>query len=162
MAQTSLVIGGTGMLAMATNWLVAQSDLTVLVSRHAKRFAAGNPTVQAIEADWNHPRFRHVVTDGLSRASGITHALLWIHDIASALDWLMPLLGTARVVVILGSTDGKPIVPETFASPAFVRLGSMSAGAGRRWLTHEEISLGAIAALQDGKSRTIGDLLPLN
>jgi hypothetical protein len=43
-----------------------------------------------------------------------------------------------------------------------VRLGSLATGGGgRRWLTHEEISLAAIAALIDGEPRVVGELKPV-
>lgn len=41
-----------------------------------------------------------------------------------------------------------------------VRLGSVATATGRRWLTHEEISAGAVAALADGRPRVVGELVP--
>ena len=42
-----------------------------------------------------------------------------------------------------------------------LRLGSVRTRGGRRWLTHAEISGAAIAALQDGESRVVGELSPM-
>jgi hypothetical protein len=159
-ATTALVIGGTGMLAQATCWLAARSALTLLVARGASRFAAGGGRVAALDADWSGPRFRADVENALGTAPPIDRALVWLHEPEPILEWLLPLLPDARVVLVLGLSHGQPALPRSDARIATVRLGSMPAGHGRRWLSHEEISAGAIAALQDGMSRTVGAPVP--
>jgi hypothetical protein len=160
-ANTALVIGGTGMLAQATRWLVARSAMTLLVARCASRFAAGGGRVVPLDADWSDSGFRAAVERALGAAPPIHRALLWLHEPEPILPWLLPLLPDARVVLVLGLSHGQPALPRTAARIATVRLGSMPVEHGRRWLSHEEISAGAIAALQEGMSRTVGAPVPV-
>ena len=84
---------------------------------------------------------------------------IWLHDPQPTLRRLVPHFGDARVVVVLGSLSGQPAVLPTAAQLVVVRLGSKpTTGGGRRWLTDEEICEGAIAALDDGLSRVVGEL----
>lgn len=79
----------------------------------------------------------------------ITNALLWFHDPAPALTWLLALLPYARLVVVLGSMDGRPKLIESAANVVKMRLGSVPTASGRRWLTNAEIGAGAVVfALQ--------------
>lgn len=154
----SLIIGGTGMLAKATLWLAGRSSSTILVSRHASRFAESHPHISPLDADWHTDTFRARITNALQTSKPVTATLLWLHAPAPTLTWLLPLTPGARVVVVLGSMGGRPTLPPGEFTP--VRLGSKAAsGGGRRWLTHEEICEGAIAALTDGKPRVVGELL---
>lgn len=159
---TALVIGGSGMLAGATDWLVKRSRSTLLVSRDASKGAASMQDVQALDVDWRSASFERRLRDALSPFLPLSRALLWLHDPAPVLRWLAPLLTTARTVVVLGSVDGQPALPISTATLTFVRLGSATTDSGRRWLTHTEISQGAIAALLDGQSRVVGQLRPAN
>ena len=157
----SLVIGGTGMLREATLWLARGSSTTVIVARRASAFWANGSRLLAVDADWNSPPFPSRVSAAITEAGPIATALLWLHEPEPVLEWLLPLIGSARVVLVLGSMAGQPRLPSMPPSVATVRLGSMPATHGWRWLTHEEISAGAIAALQDCRSRVIGQLVPL-
>ena len=53
--------------------------------------------------------------------------------------------------------DRPPLIPAR-ENVAFMQLGSKIDSTGRRWLTHDEISDGAIAALEEGCSRVIGEV----
>lgn len=156
--RTSLVIGGTGMLKIATQWLASHSANTVLVARHASSFVPLQPGVVPINADWNDPSFTKILTAALDIVPPIDRALLWLHEPAPVLLWLLPLLRFTRVVLVLGSTDGQPEIPKDVNHIATVRLGSMPTTHGRRWLTHNEISVAAVEALKDGNSRIVGEL----
>jgi hypothetical protein len=160
--RASLIIGGTGMLWTASQWLASRSMKTVLVARHASSFARLEEGVMAVDADWNRRSFEKTLSTKLADASPIDRALLWIHDPDPVLSWLLPILSPARVVLILGSMDGKPEIPESAAHIATLRLGSFPTTQGRRWLTHEEISAAAIETLKDGKSRVVGELQSIN
>lgn len=156
--SVSLVIGGTGMLAEATRWLAARSDETLLVARRASRFAAETPGTVPLDLDWSEKAFKTSIAAALVAHGPVAVALLWIHDPAPILAWLLPLLADARVVLVLGGMDGRPSVPEWAQELTVVRLGRVATATGRRWLTHEEISAGAVAALEDGQSRLVGRL----
>lgn len=153
----SLVIGGTGMLAAATRWLADRSAMTLLVARRASAFVGARDVVP-IDADWRSAAFADAVEEAIDLSASMDAALLWLHEPGPILPWLLPKLGSARVVLLLGSMDGRPRVPEGAAHLTTVRLGSVRTHRGRRWLTDAEISAAAIAALSDGESRTVGDL----
>ena len=149
MFRASLSIGGTGMLAKASRWLAAHSTQCLIVSRQAQAFAAGVASSRALEADWQAPDFRRQVERHLMPVEA---ALLWLHEPGPVLAWLLPRLAGARIVLVLGSAQ--PVPPG--AGVTIVRLGHIGTKDAWRWLTHDEISDGAIAALGDGVSRTIG------
>ena len=147
------------MLAGATRWLAARSEKTILVARRASSFTA-MPGVVAIDADWHSPSFAQEIEAALNQSAPVEAALLWPHEPDPVLPWLMPELPSARVVLVLGSMDGRPEIPDGETQIATVRLGSMRTAHGHRWLTHDEISAAAIASLEDGRSRIVGDLTP--
>lgn len=159
-STAALVIGGTGMLARATCWLAARSTKTLLVARRASRFTAGSNSIIAVDADWKDPSFSATIQEAIDRTGPIGQALLWLHEPEPILPWLLPLLSGARVVLVLGSLDGSPTMPAFATQVASVRLGSVATPHGRRWLSDEEISGGAIGALQSGRSTIVGELAP--
>ena len=57
----SLVLGGTGMLAEATQWLAARSERTLLVARGARQFAGGSDNITGLDADWNGPGYAEAI-----------------------------------------------------------------------------------------------------
>ena len=159
---TSLVIGGTGMLASATRWLAARSALTLVVARNASRFIFPNDMgIRSLDANWTKSSFAGDIRSALDGMPPITHSLIWVHEPEIILAWLLPLLQGAKSVVVLGSIDSRPNVSLAGSDVAYVRLGSMATEAGRRWLTHQEISDAAVDALVDGKSREVGELMPI-
>jgi len=118
------------------------------------------PGVVAFDADWHSPSFAQEIEAALKQSAPVEAALLWLHEPEPVLPWLMPELPSGRVVLVLGSMDGRPEIPDGATQIATVRLGSMRTAHGRRWLTHDEISAAAIASLEDGESRVVGDLTP--
>ncbi|KAK9372766.1 uncharacterized protein V1513DRAFT_451460 [Lipomyces chichibuensis] len=159
---TTLTIGGTGMLASATHWLAARSERTIVVARRASRFTRGDRHLVPVNADWTRPSFATLIDEAIRKVGPIQQALLWLHDPEALIPLLLPLIGSARVVLVLGSTQSQPVIPLDIVPFTTVRLGSMRTTSGRRWLTDDEISEGAIDALQDGHSRVIGDLVGHN
>ncbi|KAK9328046.1 hypothetical protein V1520DRAFT_13834 [Lipomyces starkeyi] len=159
---TSLTIGGTGMLASATHWLAARSERTIVVARQASRFTRGDVRLVPVNADWTRPSFAPLIAEAIRKVGPIRQVLLWLHDPEALIPLLLPLIGTGRVVLVLGSSQSEPVTPPDIAPFTTVRLGSTKTASGRRWLTDNEISEGAIAALQDGHSRIVGDLVGLD
>lgn len=157
---TSLIIGGTGMLASASEWLAQHSTRTIMVARNASRFANLHANMLPVDANWNQPDFAPQVGNAIHASGNIQRALIWMHDPDKQLPPLLPLLESARIVLVLGSRDGKPSVTMTHPSMTTVQLGSMATASGRRWLTHAEISDGAIEALTHGRSLIVGELRP--
>jgi hypothetical protein len=159
--MAGLVIGGTGMLAEATRWMARHYRPTLLVARRASRFAADEQALVALDLDWHRPDFVECIAKAVERLPRIGKSLIWLHEPERLLGRLMPLISPEGAVIVLGSMDGQPAVPAEAEGAATIRLGSMPSGRGRRWLTHQEISRAAIAALRDGKSRIVGDLVPI-
>ncbi len=159
--RSSLVIGGTGMLAAATLWLAERSKITLLVARHASGFRIGDGRFVRLDADWKCPTFCNDVANALQSLPPVKCALIWLHEPEPTLGWLLPKLPDARVVLVLGSFDGRPYLPGQATDLLTVRLGSKATQRGRRWLTDKEISDGAIAAMSDGCSGVVGDLRPV-
>jgi hypothetical protein len=156
---SSLVMGGTGMLADATRWLVAHSVRSLVVSRNASRFVLPTSSgLKSLDANWEHPSYVDDVRNALRDLIPITHSLIWLHKPEPILERLLPLLPGANNVIVLGSMDAQPSLPLAGITAAYVRLGSMATTTGRRWLTHQEISDAAIVALVDGQSRQVGEL----
>lgn len=101
-------------------------------------------------------------------------SLLWIHDNGRrTLLWLLGhlMMRPVLVVHVLGSASGDPRIhdPEIDAvlndAPRMryvtVVLGSKSLpDVGRRWLTDEEISLGAVEAIQTAHNIVVGEITP--
>jgi hypothetical protein len=146
------------MLAEATYWLAERSPRTLVVSRRASSFVAGTPMLPC-DADWDGPDFLTELAAAVADLGAIGQALLWLHDGARLLPQLVPLLGARRTVLVLGSMDGRPGIPDGVRHLVTLQLGSMPSATGRRWLTDAEICAGAIAACADGQSRNVGDLL---
>lgn len=158
--MASLVIGGTGMLAAATRWLAERHPPTLLVSWHAGGFDPGNEALVPLELDWSRAGFVEAIAERLRTFPSLHRALLWIHGPDRLIPDLAPLLPRPGTVLVLGSASGGPGAVEVPDGIVTVRLGSVATATGRRWLTHEEISAGAVAALADGRPRVVGELVP--
>lgn len=149
------------MLAEATRWLVAQSSRSLIVARNASRFPASAGSFAALDTDWKSAAFQTDLQQAVGNMPPISRGLLWLHEPERYLPIILDMVGSARLVLVLGSMDGCPEGITTDGNIATVKLGSMPTEQGRRWLTHSEISEAAIAALKDGNSRTVGELQPL-
>lgn len=158
----SLVIGGTGMLAEATRWMARHHSPTLLVARRASRFSAPTPGTLPLDLDWHRPDFAERIEEALASMPPLEKALLWLHDPEQHLARLMSILPKPGTVLVLGSVDGHPKLPRSASGALTVQLGSVATQGGRRWLTHAEICAGVIATLKDGRSRIVGELLPLS
>lgn len=145
------------MLAAATHWLAERSPRTLVVARRASRFVAGT-SMLACDTDWEQDNFAADIEAAVTDLGAIGQVLLWLHDGARLLPQLVPLQQARRTVLVLGSMDGQPSLPQGEHDLITVRLGSMPTATGRRWLTHQEICDGVIAAFADGRSRIVGDL----
>ncbi|MEU4741398.1 hypothetical protein AB0G02_13170 [Actinosynnema sp. NPDC023658] len=179
--RTALVLGGTGMLKGCADELLAQGWRVVLPSRRPERALgsaaraalrgrghvphttrAGDAGRVAVAADWARPaeladRVRAVV----DRPADLLVA--WVHASyrAAVLRAVAPLLAPhAPVVEVHDSGAIHPVrgVPD----PALeghptqqVVLGFVRHGAGIRWLSHEETSIGVLEAVRralDGRA----------
>ncbi|MFD9574541.1 hypothetical protein ACFWBI_32560 [Streptomyces sp. NPDC059982] len=175
-----LVVGGTGMLAGVVSALVQEGLTTVVVSRRPPGPAAfgkhclAHELLVPVSADYTEPiRFAAALRDAAARTGPFRQAILWIHAggrphaYAAVADTLTD---DALVVDVLGSRaaapTGPPPRPPTGLSRTRHRsviLGFTGHGSDTRWLNHEEISEGVLAALrssQDGGLHVVGRVRP--
>ncbi|MDO5066755.1 MAG: hypothetical protein Q4D96_05715 [Propionibacteriaceae bacterium] len=160
-----LALGATGMLRPAVAQLLDEGEQVVAVSRRASRSVAGLPGgVVAVDADWTRPQEYAELCREAVAGRDVQGVILWVHQpyrdaVTQAIE---PLLfeGT-RVVRLWGSATGDPRAKarESYrpcrGDLCDVYLGS----AGGSWLTHEQISQGALVALRGGgRECTVGDL----
>ncbi|MFC4333604.1 Rossmann-fold NAD(P)-binding domain-containing protein [Salininema proteolyticum] len=151
--STVLVVGGTGMLRPAVRSLAEAGSRVLVAARSPKGITEVGPTgsVSFVGAHWERPR---ELADSVRRAAGgpLERAVLWVHAPfrAAVEDALGDVLADDAVVVRLyGSAAQEPSPAER--PPWTVRnvvLGSKIEAGRRRWLTHGEISSGALRALE--------------
>jgi len=168
----ALVVGGTGMLAEATRFVRAHSDRMTLMAR-TSRGAELSPDRLCL-VDWGDEAAVAEALGPSIAAMPPDLALLWIHDGGRrALLWLLRRLapGPGLVVHVLGSSAGDPrgrdeeVEAIVAAAPRLryvtVVLGSRALPDGRRrWLTHPEISGGAIEAIERRHDVVVGAIVP--
>lgn len=164
----SLAVGATGMLAGALKSLAQRSKHTTLIAWHASRAASGLPRTTAIDLDWRDTEaFKAALEPALTAPLDV--ALIWMHGSGNiALHWLLDRLKTqdALVAQVLSSTAPDPTafrdaLDREVARCRYrtVRLGAIPlTGGGSRWLTDEEISAGAILAIDTATDVTVGTI----
>ena len=146
------------MLEGATTWIAARADATTLAAR--RPFAlADSIGATPLELDWSEANTALKALSPL--AGGFDLAVIWLHDMAVALsrpceDVVRP---AGRVIRVHGSLSADPDIRKTRAPDPrrdvrqqAVILGfhpDTRAEEGKRWLRHEEISAGVIAAVRD-------------
>lgn len=158
-----LVVGGTGMLAPAVAALAAQGSPTFVVARRPQRLGMVTGVVPVV-GDWRDPA---ALTGAVRQAltshgcSVVDRAVTWIHGPYRDRmhEALAGILAPDAVVVSLHGSAGAdpsrtaPAAPPVHAPPRRYRtvvLGFADQPAGgTRWLTHQEISQAALAALDD-------------
>lgn len=166
--RTVLVVGGTGMLAPAVRTLLNVGRTVVLVARHASRFEHPAGDLVAVDSDWSDPETLAEATRQATSDRDVGAALLWVHlphrdPVTAALDSALP--RDATFVRLWGTGSGYPRDDARAAIRLEARivreayLGSVAEPRGWRWLTHEEISTGALEALAgDAREHVIGEL----
>lgn len=164
--STGVVFGGTGMLAEALKWMASQNDHVISFSRGRKN-VAGLDNVTNHVVDFGHLDALAQVQHSLIKDQNVQHALIWVHPehhtfTVGVLDTLKEVC-SGTVVHVFGTYDpASEFTPEQFAASysedikyRWVKLGRI----GSRWLTDEEISEGAIAALRDGQNKIVGHVV---
>lgn len=177
-----LVVGGTGMLAAATQDLARRCEvLTAVASTERSLHALGEATagsgceVHLLPLGWSeHAGFLEGVSEHVARVGAPSLVLAWLHE-----DDLGPALAEAVAgdregcvfFQVRGSRAAAPSAdPGALARdgriPAHVRyhqviLGFKVEGDHARWLTHDEIARGTLEAVGDPRPlRVIGQVEP--
>lgn len=180
MFQHSLIIGGTGMLQEASQFLVDHSKEVTLVARsHDSLSRIIVPKSKKITLDYsNQDLFKTELRKQLECATPVDLLLSWMHssagdcifDIAASLSKRNSEL---RLIEVLSSAVAKPGKEEAlqfrknqFAEKGVknyqaVVLGFMLHEDHSRWLTHQEISSGVIDAItRNSPQTTVGVTTP--
>ncbi len=164
--MTVLVLGGTGMLAPAVRRLLADGTTVVSASRRPERLEA-HPFLTGIRADWSNAEG---LAGEVAPHGSFDSAVLWVHleHRPTVYRAVSPLLADDAVVVEVSGSGGRVPEARELATTLLagrartlrrVLLGSMPHGFGRRWLTDEKISAGALAALHGGPAeQVVGEL----
>ncbi len=146
------------MLAPAVRRLLDAGTPVLSLSRNPERLGP-HPLLTGVVADWADPAgLRQAARGAYDGPLGV--ALLWVHTayrggVYPVVDEL--LTDDAVVVEVNGSAAGpsdRKQSEQLLAKPGRtlrrVRLGSVVEGGTRSWLTHDEISAGALRALAGG------------
>lgn len=166
--RTSLTVGATGMLAGALKTVSDRSEGAIVVARHASKTVKSLPRATAIDLDWRDAAaFETALAPALD--GGVDLALLWMHGSGDcSLRWLLERLKhqSCLVVHVLSSAAPDPTafrdaLDRDAARCRYrtVRLGAVPLpGGGTRWLTDDEISEGAIRAIDTATDVTVGTI----
>lgn len=172
-AREVLVVGGTGMLRPAVYRLLTEGMRVIVVARRPERIVPDTSAERLVRiaADWSQPEDLAAAVGESTAGRLLPAALLWVHTpydqaLHQALD---PLLSpTATVVQLWGSAGEDPRRsrpnPAEYRPPRSYRsliLGFADGLSTTRWLTDQEISEGALRALQDpAEQQVVGRVEP--
>lgn len=173
----ALLLGATGMLAVAAAHAAARADRAILVSRHAGDFSFGDPALDAklIRLPLSYEDEAPLL-EALAAQGPFDLALTWIRPRAellrAALDALIAPGGLLVEVMgsrsILTGNNGEPSIASLRADALALQpdiayaqlvLGFMRENGASRWLTNEEISAAAIAQIEAPQARRIAGTL---
>lgn len=170
--STTLVIGGSGMLAKASLWLAGQGKTIVLGRSRRKLDAlaelapAGAIVPLSLDYTSTDTLARHLASAS-DMHGPITRTVAWIHNdgldahrvIAEAIDEdadYFHLLGSAAADPRAGVEERFAHLRAQFGSRyREIVLGFQLEGNHSRWLTHEEIATGVIDAISNPRPRSI-------
>lgn len=169
MAVSWLVIGGTGMLAGVSLALCAGGEDVWLISREASRVAplrakAGDSAdrLHFVAADYTEERALAGALRKAAQGEAPRHVLAWMADG----PWWNVLFSTLREVAkgrkwelfrVRGSAaalEEPPSVPSDVTLHLII-LGFTVEDGQSRWLSHQEIADGVLAALREPQPRTV-------
>jgi len=154
MSGRALIVGGGGMLTEASRHIGRHFRKLTLASRNPSALAESIGAA-SVPLDWGD---RGKALESLNELKNLPAPDLlvsWLHDdgiwLVEGLEALLPPGG--RSIRLHGAASGDPSVlaqrnpgPRDDIPRQTVVIGWMPDGAGRRWLTHSEISGGVIAA----------------
>lgn len=174
MADHALLIGMTGMLAPVAREIVGESQHATLCARGAPKFSFGEKFLddKVIKLPLDYTDETHFL-DTLRIRGPVDLAVTWLHPQAHGLrngvaDCVIP---GGKIVEVMGSAAGRPggfaderldaMKSQLGKTYRQVVLGFVLDGGTSRWLTHEEICAGVLAAYRGSQPRTlVGTLDP--
>lgn len=172
--RTCLTLGATGMLKGALQHLGGRSETTWVLSRRGIEFVKESSIegLNGLDIDYaDADEFWQIVSMAIDFEE-IDLALLWVHDQGKPV--LIELIKrltdrSIKTIHVSGSATGNPakqsarilkhIGSSNLVHYVPVVLGAVKTQTGQRWLTHAEISTGAIKAIETGKPQMVGTSL---
>ncbi len=171
----ALVIGGTGMLADTTLWLVKNGYDVSVIGRNANRMEcfiskSSNPSrVTPILVDYlDIALLKEKLEETIAHNGPIELVIAWIHSYAETVleSIASEISGIWKLFHVLGSSANLNEIKDKIhlldithyrqVQPGFIMENGQS-----RWLTHKEISQGVIDAIQYDRSiNIVGTLQP--
>ncbi|QND45963.1 hypothetical protein HB780_09630 (plasmid) [Rhizobium lusitanum] len=168
--DASLLIGTTGMLTAAAEWVVGRSGRVILVSRNASSSTLCRyNNVEALDLDWRDPLpFVSTIVE-MPRFESAQLAVIWIHGSgAEAAQRLLVALSHRPCLIVqvrgsqalqdIGTRQDPPFEMRGRARLITVTLGAKWEAGRKRWLTWDEISAGVVTAINARESQVIGTL----
>ncbi|MBU9713692.1 short-chain dehydrogenase [Evansella tamaricis] len=163
-----LVVGGTGMLARTSLWLVEQGYHVSIIARNKPKMEvllkkASNPeNITPIYIDYKDNKLLEMkLKESMIRNGDISLAVVWIHSVAKeAIHTIIHVVSQSRrnwnLYHVLGSSTNLAQLKENLKVPYHctyhqIKLGFQLENTYSRWLTHEEISQGVIDTIRNGK-----------
>lgn len=176
--EHALVVGGTGMLAGVSLWLIEQGYHVSVIGRNRgrleqlkKQAAPRAENITPISVDYCDGNALTNAVEQTIQANGpIEYVVSWIHATApSALQIIDKVVshhydGKWRLFHVRSSTAPISKTPAKVSANCRyhqVFLGFVLSEHGSRWLTHDEIASGVISTIEKSQTETvIGTLEP--
>lgn len=171
----AIVIGGTGMLANVSIWLLENGYHVSVIGRNPEKMRPlldQNPAqLTPVLVDYTNTKELVEQLHHVQQQNGpIQLVVAWIHSsgtrVVPCLTESLPRFQSWDLFHVNGSSSSlvdikaKTAVPPNVAYHQ-IQLGFKIEGGLSRWLTHEEISEGVIKAIQENKSKhIIGTITP--
>lgn len=178
MTKHALVVGGTGMLAGVSLWLVEQGYHVSIIGRNKGRLErlkeqaaphSGSMTPLAVDYCEGHA-LSDAIEQTIQRNGPIECVVSWIHATAptalSTIDLIVSRYakGEWQLFHVRSSTASISKTPAKVSAKCDyhqIFLGFVLCAHGSRWLTHDEIVSGVISAIENGQTETVvGTLEP--
>lgn len=174
--RNAVVIGGTGMLAAATRWIMRHAEHVTIIGRSQNRLARiheaeGAERATVVPLDYRNSTDLRVCLQEAARTHGpIDLVVAWIHSTApDAIAVIAEEVGRPaavwRFIHVKGSASDLAAIRAEVQMPhgcAYrqVMLGYQADAGRSRWLTHQEVSDGVIRAIVEDSDVTVGQLEP--
>lgn len=167
----AFVIGGTGMLAEVSLWLVNQGYIVTVVGRNEEKMKAlmkkDELNIVPLLVDYHDTnQFRNCIRQTIAQNGPIDLVVAWIHSIG---DDVLRILSSEisnnwQLFHVLGSRANLPYIKNIVQlSPNCmyfqIQLGFIIEANHSRWLTHQEISAGVIDAIKKKENTLIVGVL---
>lgn len=148
-----MVVGGTGMLSTVCTTLARRGHGVSALARRRRDLDG----VRCYPCDYTDPVSFEAAMRAATEDLGPVEVLVtWIHGYApDATEHARRLTRPRRHLRVLGSASARPPSTGSDDGAESVVLGFVTSGGRSRWLTHDEIGSGVLAAFDRPRPRTV-------